>query len=198
MEITSNFKKLKPEIQQAILSEEYWPALTTLLDFERVPSPPFEHRSHVFKAINDSIAIKLFTDRSKNGHDIKIHEALSGIPYYPDMYAYIDKQVIIIEKASGEALNGLLKKQKISKGELQSIREQYSEAVKLAAERNVEDWDFKLEHIFWDQKTKKLMKVDLGGYDLYTDFQLDPENQVARGLEVLNREMKRYLKYLNN
>lgn len=191
MEINSNFKKLKPEIREAILSEEYWPALTKLLDFERVQSRPFEHRSHVFKAINDNLALKFFTDRSKHGHDIKIHEALSGIPYYPDMYAYIDKKVIIIEKAPGEALDVLLENQKISMEELELIKEQYKEAVTLAAERNVQDWDFKLEHIFWDQKTKKLMNVDLGGYDLYS-HQINIEHTVKMCLEYLEKEIEKY------
>ncbi|WP_099301765.1 hypothetical protein [Bacillus sp. Marseille-P3800] len=159
MELTKHFYTLTLETQEKLAS------LTkgSLEHFERLNTE--ENRSVIFKVNGEPLILKKFTSKGRRDSDIGALLDLDGIKYFPKMYCYELLNYLVMDEVMGENLEELLRNKAINDNEMVLIREQYKEAVELAIDKGRYDWDFKLEHLIWDQEKSRLQLIDLGIYD---------------------------------
>ena len=166
MKTTGNFNKIDKKVQKVILDNADYNGfgLATVLGVKFLDAT---ERSIVYEFAQRYI-LKEYKEKGKRDSDIKALLDLDGISYFPELYVYKEFDYLIMEKAKGECLHNLLRDGSITEIELQKILEQLIDATTLALENNRYDYDFKLEHLFWDGET--IMLVDLGICDKITVF----------------------------
>lgn len=160
---TNNFNTLPLKIKNLLESKTI--DLNVLLNdnmFKKLETA--ENRSYIFEIDDSNLIIKYFNDKGKRDSDIEALLELDGIKYFPTIFAYEKNEYVIMERASGEGLDKLLIKP-IDKKILFIIKEQVKEATELSLQRNRYDWDFKLEHLYWDKNLQELKVIDLGLFD---------------------------------
>ncbi|MFM9280946.1 protein kinase family protein [Paenibacillus jiagnxiensis] len=145
------------------------------------------NRAWLFEIEGYDLVFKSFTPKGKRDYDIDALKDLQGIAYFPVLYAYEEQEFLIMQKVPGQDIQILMKNGMLSEEELEKIREQYKKAMGLAIERKRYDWDMKLEHLFWDKETQRLMLIDFGEYDVLRGSDVDIE--LERLLEHFDEEI---------
>ncbi|MFB5269354.1 hypothetical protein ACE41H_21580 [Paenibacillus enshidis] len=143
------------------------------------PMPIRANRAWLFEIAEYDLVFKRFTPKGKRDYDIDALKDLQGIAYFPVLYAYEEQEFLIMQKVPGQDIESLMENGMLSEEELEKIREQYKKAMRLAIERKRYDWDMKLEHLFWDKETQRLMLIDFGEYDVFRGTDV---NQALEGL----------------
>ncbi|MFC8983860.1 hypothetical protein ACFT6Z_36205, partial [Streptomyces sp. NPDC057131] len=123
-----------------------------------------ENRSVIFEIIGYNLIVKWMLPKASRDSDIKALLGLEGVRYFPLLYAYKDSTFLIMEKVKGEPLDKLISAG-ISNEELKLVRDEFKQAVENVTVRNLYDWDFKLEHLFWNREDHSLKWIDLGLFD---------------------------------
>lgn len=147
VQITKFFHKLPKESKNSIY----------LYNFKRVLNKDVKiiqnsrRRSIVFEDKEQEIILKKLLPDGKGDNDICALLELHDSPYFPKMFAYKKRDYLFIEKAKGKTLLEMLK-EGISLEELRKILNQLIKAKKEMMSVNRYDFDFKLEHIYWDKE----------------------------------------------
>ena len=118
-------------------------------------------RSIIFDLNGKDIILKKLLSKGKGDNDIHALLDLNDSPYFPTIFAYKTRDFLFIEKAKGRPLPEILKKG-ICLTELKIILGHLVKAKRAMMDVNRYDYDFKLEHIFWDKENKKVTWIDLG------------------------------------
>ncbi|MER1958816.1 MAG: hypothetical protein ABS942_15645 [Solibacillus sp.] len=156
VQYTENFKKLSVEAQNSIKSyteksvmDETWYKLQTE-----------QNRSLIFCSDKHNLVLKVMIGKGKSDKDIESLTALSESDYFPNLYAFEEREFLIMDKALGKDLSDI--KWVISEDELEKVKLNLYNALSDMLDVNRYDWDFKEEHIFWDIENSKLTWIDLG------------------------------------
>lgn len=157
VQITKFFHKLPKESKNSIY----------LYNFKRVLNKDVKiiqnsrRRSIVFEDKENEMILKKLLPEGKGDNDICALLELHDSPYFPKMFAYKKRDYLFIEKAKGKTLLEMLK-EGISLEELRKILNQLIKAKKEMMSVNRYDFDFKLEHIYWDKQKEIIKWIDLG------------------------------------
>ncbi|MFD2443710.1 hypothetical protein ACFSO7_06895 [Bacillus sp. CGMCC 1.16607] len=186
MKKTKHFEKLSKETQEIInkFGVEGIPdaAVMRKLHIE-------ENRSVLFEIVDKAIILKVFLTKGKRDKDIDALIDLDGIEYFPKLYAYHSGEYLFMEKAQGLPLPEYFK-QGASIDDVNKFRDLLLDAFIKMVDRNRRDWDFKLEHVFWSQETKKLTWIDLGCCETYSPLSQIKEKDIE---EFSGKFEKRFL-----
>ncbi|MDC0764197.1 hypothetical protein POF51_26105 [Brevibacillus sp. AG] len=166
MEITNKFTEL-PESIQKLLQHINLDVLVSNPTF--TPISGEQSRGLLFEIDNSSLVIKWFTQKARADNDIEALLDLAEIEYIPKLYSYEKRSYLVMEKASGSAVSLLLDHGQLSEVELKEIKKQYLHAVHLCYAAGRFDWDFKLDHIFWDRSRNRIMLIDFGEYSCVSE-----------------------------
>lgn len=160
---TEHFLLLPAEVQ-AIFEEPI--TLQSILSSDYVKfASAVGNRADIFEVVSDErLIVKWYKPTGKRDFDILALLKLQGINHIPKLYAYQEYSFLVMEKAKGKSLTQQLLDQSITESELVDIRNQYEETMTAVIQKGLFDWDFKLEHIFWDKDDRQVMLVDFGEY----------------------------------
>lgn len=161
MQITNKFTEL-PEDVQNLLHHITLDVLVSNPAFKPISGD--QSRGLLFEIDNASLVIKWFTQKARADHDIDALLDLTDIEYIPKLYSYEIRSYLVMEKVPGASVSSLLEHGQFSEAVLKEIKKQYLHAVQLCYKAGRFDWDFKLDHIFWDQSRNKIMLIDFGEY----------------------------------
>ncbi|MBJ7932238.1 hypothetical protein COL82_22475 [Bacillus toyonensis] len=193
METTKHFNGLPLEVKQLLMDLKTELQLSRNADFK--PLTNQGNRSIVFEVLNANLIIKWLTEKGKRDSDIEALLDLDGIDYFPKLYAYQKGTFLVMEKARGKDIDWLLEHKLITDFELDMVRDQFEDAVKLGIQKGRYDWDTKLEHFFWDAETKKLKLIDFSLYDSCSSS--TTQGMVKSRLETFDEMVMRW-KWINN
>lgn len=188
MKKTKHFNDLEVEFQKQLLNStvnDHGFLFGSYLGFTPLSAT---NRSSVFTVYNDKYILKVLRDNGKNDNDIGALLALDGIKYFPKLFAYKEKEYLLMEKAKGISLPKLIIKG-VNDMEIDAIKEQLLDAYSLMIGLGYKDWDFKLEHIFWDRKNERLTWIDLG---ICEEYKID----IPSKDELIKNFEKRFLEEL--
>jgi len=181
---TKKFDNLPLEIQELLENKNI--NLNTLLSdnmFKKLESA--ENRSIIFEINNSNLIVKYFKDKGKRDCDIEALLDLDGIKYFPTIFAYENHEYVIMERALGKRVDEVLMN-RLDENVILMIKERFKEATELALQRNRYDWDFKLEHLYWDANSQELKLIDLGLFEVVPDNKEWKERLLNSRLESLD------------
>lgn len=187
---TNNFINIPLEIQQSLGNKNI--NLSTLLNdnmFNKLETA--ENRSIIFEINNSNLIVKFFKDKGKRDFDIEALLDLDGIKYFPTIFAYEKHEYVIMERALGKRLDEVLINRP-DENVILMIKERFKEATELALQKNRYDWDFKLEHLYWDENSQELKLIDLGLFDMVPENKEWKEGLLNSRVESLNNKIDEF------
>lgn len=191
MKVTKYFKELDTELQNIL--NEYKPtngfATACLLGCNPIAS---RSRSEVSSVFKDQYVLKELLESGQNDSDINALLILDNVEFFPKLYAYYEREYLIMEYVDGESLHDIF--QSLSFEELDNIRKQYITATRYTMDKKLYDNDFKLEHIIWNRETKKIKLIDLGLYDPVNKFFPSYEACLKGAIDNFDRKTKYHSK----
>lgn len=148
------------------------------------------NRGIVYEIVGFDLVVKWIQgEKAAKDSDIQALLDLNGVDFFPTLYAYEESAFLVMEKVSGKDIVQLIQQGLITDGELIMVKDQYRDAVSIGIQKKRYDWDFKLEHLFWDQKAKKLKIIDLGLWDVFNSSS-DSKRYIADSLSNFEREIQ--------
>ncbi|MCU5063567.1 hypothetical protein OB986_20305 [Bacillus cereus] len=178
------------------LPEEIKTLLTNSMNlYELEINPAFRklslqgNRGIVFEIVGFDLVIKWVQGKSgAKDSDIKALLDLDGVFYFPKLYAYEERNFLVMEKVKGQDIVQLVQKNLITDDELRMVKVHYKDAVSIGIQKKRYDWDIKLEHLYWDHKAKKLKIIDLGFWDEF-NLPSNSTNFINQSIEAFDREL---------
>ncbi|MGE8037907.1 hypothetical protein [Lysinibacillus sp. NPDC093692] len=188
MNKTVYFEELDSETKMALLA-----TVDKGLDYDKWKKcNTEENRSVIFELEEKDIIFKVLKEKGVRDVDINALIDLSGIKYFPKLYAYSERKYLFMEKAKGVSLHDLLLRKQISNEELQLIKDQVLDAYTEMLNRKRDEHDFKLEHIFWDTENQKLTWIDLGFCEELVIYLPSKEKMIEKFEEQFKEELIYY------
>lgn len=174
---TRNFDSLLSDKKESIKSITEGPKFD--ISWNRLHKE--QNRSIIFYSEEFNLVYKFFRDKGKRDKDIEALLALDKSKYFPKVYAFKEKEFVIMEKVSGDTLDSILRV--LSEEEKEDLKIQLYSALNDMLDSGWYDYDYKEEHIFWDRENKKLMWIDLG---LCSPIDLEDKNKIHRIRQFYN------------
>lgn len=181
MEITQDFEKLS-EIKK-----------DSIINFERTREVekvfPSSKKSEVV-LLKSGVVRKHYINGGDRCHDVEALKILGQSEYFPTLYAFEKNDYFYMQRAKGESLLDISNSRESV--DVDEIYEKILVAFGQMVSVGYLDNDMKIEHIFWDNSTKKLTWIDL---ELCQKIYLkDPLNYIFRNFEKIVDELNDYFK----
>ncbi|WP_098743237.1 AarF/UbiB family protein [Paenibacillus sp. EZ-K15] len=138
------------------------------------------NRGFISEIVGHDLVIKKFNDKGKYDSDIIALNSLQNLNCIPRIYCYREKSFLVMEKAKGISLIDIVE-YKIEVDHNQIISS-YKNAYLQVLNRGWQDFDLKLEHIYWDITSERIMFIDFGQYGKLEKSNLYIENALNVGI----------------
>lgn len=159
---TQSFQQLPADVQN--LFEEPI-TLEMLYNPDQFALRTLGNRASIFEVIScDDLIVKWYNPKGRRDFDIPALLDLQDIDQIPKLYCYQEDTYLVMQKAKGSSVDHLLKENALKESDLTYLRKQYEDVVLAVIQKGYYDWDFKLEHIFWDSIDRRIMLIDFGAY----------------------------------